>query len=264
MEIRFYKYQGTGNDFIIIDNRDKKFKYNKILVKKMCDRRIGIGADGLILIEDRKDFDFEMKYFNSDGNGNMMCGNGGRCAVAFAKNQGIINNNETKFIAANKHYFACIINTLKNSSEVALRLNDVSNIKIYDDHFVLDTGAPHYVKFISDLKNYNVYEHGKNIRFNEEFTKDGINVDFVEKNKNHLFVRTYERGVEAETLSCGTGVTASAIAAYHYSKDSNFLYYYIKTLGGMLKVNFKKINDKFTDIYLEGPATFVYQGEIKA
>ncbi|MCD6112674.1 MAG: diaminopimelate epimerase [Bacteroidales bacterium] len=262
MKIIFYKYQCTGNDFIIIDNRNLKFPYNKILIKKLCNRRTDIGADGLILIEDHKDYDFEMKYFNSDGTGNMMCGNGGRCAVAFAKHQGIINKNETKFIVANKKYFAGIIKTLKNSSEIALKFNDINNVKIYDDHYVLDTGAPHYVKFVSDLENYDVYHKGKDIRFNDEFKEKGINVDFVERNKNRLFVRTYERGVENETLSCGTGVVASAIAAHLYSKYSKFLSYNIKTLGGILKVKFNKISDKFVDIYLEGPSTFVYKGEI--
>jgi len=257
MIIPFNKYQGTGNDFIIIDNRNSFFNPDDSkLINSLCDRRFGIGADGLILISSHKDFDYEMKYFNSDGNESSMCGNGGRCAVRFASLSGIAGHKQSFLTFDGKHE-ALILNDL-----VHLQMNDVRGFDVSDGNYFLNTGSPQYVKFIKDLKDFDVYNEGKNIRWSDEFAPGGTNVNFVELLKNGIFVRTYERGVENETMSCGTGVTASAIAsvlAGHF--DTNIIS--VRTRGGNLSVEFKILKDKITEVWLCGPATFVFEGKIE-
>jgi diaminopimelate epimerase len=258
MTFHFYKYQGTGNDFIIMDNRDLKFdRKNTVLVKQLCDRHFGIGADGLMLLQNREGYDFEMVYYNSDGNESSMCGNGGRCIVEFARTLGLVKE-KAFFVATDGPHEALV-----KPNYIALKMNDVTTIECNADHFYLNTGSPHYVAFVNGIADFNVFEEGKRIRNNARFKAQGTNVNFIEKQADDLFVRTYERGVEDETFSCGTGVTAAAIVAAIQAISTTQNYCSIKTLGGNLKVSFKRQADNvFTDIWLEGPATFVFEGEI--
>ncbi len=259
MKINFYKYEGTGNDFIIIDNRNPVFDISQKLISNLCDRRFGIGADGLILLNYHEKYDFEMKYFNADGKEGTMCGNGGRCIIAFAKHIGIIKN-KTEFSTIDGKHSGEIIENRNKTSIVRLLMNDVDNIEIHNGNYFMNTGSPHYIKFVNDIDNYDVIGEGKKLRHQTIFDKNGTNVDFVEIKNNKLYVRTYERGVENETLSCGTGVTASAVAAsFKIPGQESFE---IITKGGNLKVSFKNIQNKFSDIRLEGPVTFVFKGEI--
>jgi len=256
--ITFYKYQGTGNDFIIIDNRNLTFpKENISLIAKLCNRNFGIGADGLMLIEKSDSYDFKMVYFNADGNIGSMCGNGGRCIVALAYKLNIISS-KTTFEAIGNIYHANIENNI-----ISLNMNDVNNIELQEDYVFLNTGSPHHVTFEENLTNLNVAEKGKKIREGSPYFKEGTNVNFVEQvNKNTFKVRTYERGVEGETLSCGTGVTAVAIASHQLKKTKQNTII-LQTLGGDLEVGFKTNNNCYTNITLKGPATFVFKGEIK-
>ncbi len=258
MKISFSKYQGTGNDFILIDNREMRFnRPDNELVAKICDRRFGIGADGLMLLQSKIGYDFEMVYYNSDGNESSMCGNGGRCIVEFARTLGLVKT-KAHFLASDGEHEALV-----NTGFISLKMNNVSKVEVNADFSYLNTGSPHYVAFVSNVKNYKVFEEGKRIRNSERFKEKGTNVNFIEKELNELFVRTYERGVEDETYSCGTGVTAAALVASLKNVSTATDYCDIKTLGGKLKVKFTKHPDNsFTDIWLEGPATFVYKGEI--
>lgn len=252
--MKFYKYQGTGNDFVMIDNRNLSFNKDKNLIAQLCDRRFGIGGDGLILLENDEDTEFKMVYFNSDGGESTMCGNGGRCLVAFAHFLKIFDKKCT-FNAIDGLHEAEI-----NNGIVKLKMIDVSEIQRDEDNFVLNTGSPHFVQYVSDIDNFNVYFNGNKIRNSENYKKEGINVNFVEEiSDNELFVRTYERGVEDETYSCGTGVTASALS---YLQSKNIGEVKIKTLGGNLKVYADKNENGFSNIWLEGPAKQVFSGEI--
>jgi len=256
--LNFFKYQGTGNDFIIIDNRASVFnRADHALVAKLCDRRFGIGADGLMLLQNAQGYDFEMVYYNSDGRESSMCGNGGRCIVEFARLIWLVKD-KALFLASDGEHEA-----LLKTHAISLRMNNVSKVEMNAAYSFLNTGSPHYVAFVNDVENYNVFEKGKEVRYNDRFKAEGTNVNFVEKKYNDLFVRTYERGVEGETYSCGTGVTAAALVASLKNVATADTYCDIITLGGKLKVSFQKHPDhSFTDIWLEGPATFVFKGEI--
>ncbi|MBX3163556.1 MAG: diaminopimelate epimerase [Bacteroidetes bacterium] len=260
MQITFYKYQGTGNDFILIDNRNNSVSLTQEQVLQLCNRRFGIGADGLILLENATGFDFNMVYYNSDGNKSTMCGNGGRCITAFAKHLGIITD-KANFLAADGAHEALI----DDNETVSLKMNDVKTIEMGEDYFFLNTGSPHYVKQVQNLQQYNVFAEGKKIRNSERFKEEGTNVNFIEKNDDDtLFVRTYERGVEDETFSCGTGVTASALVAavLGFSTEKNKCS--IKTLGGNLEVSFDKVLEhNFYNVWLKGSATLVYRGTVE-
>jgi diaminopimelate epimerase len=257
MNVNCYKYQGTGNDFILIDNRDNSISLSTEQIKWLCNRRFGIGADGLMLLELEPNADFKMVYFNSDGYESSMCGNGGRCITAFAKKIGVISN-EAKFLAIDGLHEARIVDEL-----ISLKMSDVRNVEIGSDFFYLNTGSPHYVKYVSDVENTDVYTEGKKVRYNARFEAEGTNVNFIEKKENELFVRTYERGVENETLSCGTGVTAAALVAAISGGSTTKNNCVIKTLGGNLNVKFEKVLEHtFYNIWLEGPATFVFKTEI--
>lgn len=259
MILNFYKYQGTGNDFIIIDNRKLKLKLKTKQIADLCNRRFGIGADGLMLLQNKKGFDFEMVYFNSDGKESSFCGNGSRCIVAFAKELGVITKSETTFIATDGVHSAKI-----NKGVVSIKMRDVRNVQIDNNSYLLNTGSPHYVKFQNRLKNIDIVAEGRKIRYSSKFKKEGVNVNLAEKQGKKIFVRTYERGVEDETLSCGTGVTASALASALKGISTAKTYSNITTPGGELTVRFnKEKNNSFTDVWLEGPATFVFKGEIK-
>jgi len=265
MIIPFYKMHGTGNDFIVIDNRAhyiQKYSDNQQLIFNLCHRHFGIGADGLILLNTKVGYHFEMVYFNADGNVGSMCGNGGRCAVAVA-NFLNITHGKVVFWANGDEYNASIIKKKDNNTYVSLRMNDIRTFEKQGNSIFVDTGSPHHIEFVDNANAVNVVEEGRKIRYSSLYSENGTNVDFVEFGPDYIFVRTYERGVENETLSCGTGVVASALSTFingHYGKASEFK---IKTLGGELKVSFIYKNKIFTNIYLEGPATLVFKGEFE-
>jgi diaminopimelate epimerase len=258
MKIHFYKYQGTGNDFILVDNRDERLQLSQEHIAFMCNRRFGIGADGLMELKTAPGYDFRMLYYNADGKEGSMCGNGGRCLVKFAHYVGI-HKSEFKFIAIDGDHYASI----ETNGWVRLKMQDVSTIEHNAGYELLNTGSPHFVKTVPELKEFPVLNEGRSIRYSDKFRKDGVNVNFVESiNESSLFVRTYERGVEDETLSCGTGVTAAALVNAH--NDRGFNHVDIKTLGGKLYVEFNRVeDDSFQDIWLAGPATKVFDGFIE-
>jgi diaminopimelate epimerase len=257
MQQTFYKYQGTGNDFVMIDNRQQIFDKNDTKrVAFLCDRRFGIGADGLILLENHPEYDFKMVYYNADGNESSMCGNGGRCLVAFAKQLGVITN-QAVFEAIDGLHHAKI-----DGNMVQLQMLDVDTIEKHEKHVFLNTGSPHHVQFESEIENFNIKIKGAKIRYGAPYNEAGSNVNFVKKLSDEAFrVRTYERGVEDETLSCGTGVTAVAIAM-HYLGETNKKQVTLQVEGGELKVCFDVQNNTYNNVWLIGPATFVFKGSI--
>lgn len=261
MRFEFSKYQGTGNDFIIIDNRTNSINLTTEQVNKLCNRKFGIGADGLMLLNNSTaSYNFEMVYFNADGKVGSMCGNGGRCIVQFAFDIGIIKE-KYLFIAADGAHEAFVN---KENKFVHLKMQDVTNVNYEaDGTFILNTGSPHLIKMVNNINEIDVYNEGKKIRYSTNYKQDGINVNFVEfLNKNSIQVRTYERGVEDETLSCGTGVTAAALM--NATIDNGLNTVFVKTLGGNLVINFyKENNQSFNNIWLCGTATFVFKGTIE-
>lgn len=267
MNLPFYKYEGAGNDFIIIDERKQSVindhPERKRIISFLCHRRFGIGADGLMLLKDHAETDFEMVYFNSDGLEGTMCGNGGRCIVAFAHDLKIIGN-ETLFMATDGLHKATVKDVQNKTSIVSLQMINVDNVTNTSKGLFLDTGSPHLVIFSDDLENLDVYTTGKALRHDKEFEQNGgTNVNFAQIQNNEISIRTYERGVEDETLACGTGITATAIAAYHGGLLPVQKEYLLKARGGDLKVRFKQTDSKtYSDIYLEGPATKVFKGEV--
>lgn len=258
MKQLFYKYQGTGNDFVMIDNRKGVFdKQNIDLIAHLCNRRTGVGADGLILLESEQGYDFRMVYFNADGNESTMCGNGGRCIVAFAKFLGIIDKN-TEFIAIDGPHLARI-----DKAYVELKMQDVSTVNSNINYHILDTGSPHYVALQSNLQAIDMNAEGSKIRHSTPFDASGINVNFAEKINDDTFaIRTYERGVEGETLSCGTGATAVAIAMYHSNKTASKTIN-LKTQGGNLQVRFESLESSYSDVWLCGPTKRVFKGDLE-
>ncbi len=259
MTLTFYKYQGTGNDFVIIDNRESIVsKNNTKLFAKLCDRRFGIGADGLMLLESpqNQEDDFTMVYFNADGNESSMCGNGGRCLVAFAGFLGVIKD-KAIFTAIDGKHHAEIKEGL-----VYLQMQNVSEIENHESYLFLNTGSPHHVTLVNNLSDYDVVSKGREIRNGAPYFESGSNVNFVEKKEENIFsVRTYERGVEDETLSCGTGVTAVALSM-HATKQIEKEEVRVQTPGGQLKVTFRKNENGYEDVILIGPAEQVFKGEI--
>ena len=258
MKLHFYKYQGAGNDFILIDNREGTINHeNPKLIARLCDRRFGIGGDGIMFLQNREGYDFEMIYYNADGQPSSMCGNGGRCIVALAKFLGIIDS-ETNFLAVDGPHYAKIS---ASGDWVSLQMIDVNKISNDADAYVLNTGSPHYVQLVDGLKEKNVYQDGYNIRNNNTYKAKGINVNFVEPVGDGYFVRTFERGVEDETYACGTGVTAVALAMAKHNHQSGDIVTPIKVLGGDLNIRFNYEGDSFKDIFLEGPAVKVFEGD---
>ena len=257
MKLQFFKYQGTGNDFVMIDNRQNVFnKKDTKHIAFLCDRRFGIGADGLILLENHETLDFKMVYYNSDGNESSMCGNGGRCITAFAKFLEIIEN-EAEFEAIDGFHRSSIEGDI-----VKLQMQDVNGLETYESHVFLNTGSPHHVQLEANLEGLDIKSVGSKIRYGEPYNEAGSNVNFVKKIANDIFaVRTYERGVEDETLSCGTGVTAVALAM-HYIGETEKNLLTLQTPGGDLKVSFEKQKDAYKNIWLIGPIAQVYNGKI--
>lgn len=257
MKVLFHKYQGTGNDFIMIDNLSGDYSFmNVTQIQELCNRRFGIGADGLILINPHPTLDFEVDYYNSDGS-KSFCGNGARCAVQFfARNQQ--NRSEFKFMAIDGIHSARMIH-----NEISLEMSPVASIERYNNDYVLNTGSPHYVKSVEDLKHLEVVHLGREVRYSDDFREAGINVNFVKYiSSTHISIRTYERGVEDETLSCGTGATACALVAGQALSVGDHSIC-VEVLGGKLQIAFSRNEDgSYSNITLQGPASLVYVGEI--
>jgi diaminopimelate epimerase len=258
MQLDFYKYHGAGNDFILIDNRKGHVQLSNGQVAFLCNRHIGIGADGLMLLESAEGYDFKMVYYNSDGNESTMCGNGGRCITAFARQLDIIDN-KAVFRAIDGAHEAFYT----PGGLISLHMQDVNGVEAYDGYCILNTGSPHYVKWIDDVQKTDVVKEGRTIRNEERFQPKGINVNFVQRLAgDKLWIRTYERGVEDETLSCGTGVTAGAIAATG-NKTGSFNIQ-VQTPGGDLQVSFNKSTaTSASNVILTGPVVFVFEGRIE-
>lgn len=257
MNIKFHKYQGAGNDFIIIDNRDQLYVLSSSMVRHLCDRKFGIGADGLMFLENCPGYDFLMRYFNADGGEATLCGNGSRCIVDFAYHLGLFTKT-TCFRAVDGEHIGEM-----TSTGVRVKMQDVKEITINSDHYLLDTGSPHYVKFVEDAFQTDVYQSGKKIRNSSSVQPGGVNVNFITPTTECIRIATYERGVENETLACGTGCVAAALAVAVKNEDVENTYH-LKAKGGNLAVSFKRQpNGTFTDIWLEGPAREVFTGEIE-
>lgn len=263
MKLHFFKYQATGNDFVLIDNRSGQYSLTTRQIENICDRRFGVGADGLMLIEKHPSAHFNLQYYNSDGS-QSLCGNGSRAAVSMAAALGIVNG-KAQFQAFDGLHDAQI----QEDGIVRLKMNNVSEVKRMGEDYFINTGSPHFIRFVTDLEDYPVFENGKEIRYRREFAPGGTNVNFVQiTGASSIFVRTYERGVEDETFSCGTGVTAAALAASFHHLVSPVS---VKTLGGHLQVEFKNRHsgessgqgDIFEDIYLIGPAKMVFEGDLE-
>jgi diaminopimelate epimerase len=258
MNIHFYKYQGTGNDFILLDNRDSKIILSTDQVLRLCDRRFGVGADGLMLLENAPHCDFKMVYYNSDGNESSMCGNGGRCISVFANTLGLTGKSG-KFMAIDGMHDFVILHA-GNSAKI--KMIDVNQVEFENNAMILFTGSPHYVIFRNNIQAIDIIKEARSIRYNDRFAKEGINVNFVEVNGDKVNMRTYERGVEDETLSCGTGTVAAALSvALKYDLPLEDIK--IQTPGGQLSVSFKRNGDSFTDIWLEGQVEKVFEGSIE-
>lgn len=259
MTLHFYKYQGTGNDFILADNRSNHYSsLTTDQIRRLCDRRFGIGADGFMLLNQKDGYDFEMKYYNADGREGSMCGNGGRCITKFAYHLGI-HRNEYKFLASDGEHEA----EIDPDGIVSLKMKDVNKITRFRTDFILNTGSPHYIKPVTEVMDIDVYKKGRDIRYSKDFEAEGINVNFVEQvSDDKIIVRTYERGVEDETYSCGTGVTAAALVYYH--NENGFNEVEVKTLGGTLTVEFDRLGeDNYNNIWLCGPAEKVFEGKVE-
>lgn len=260
MNLSFYKYHGAGNDFIILDNRSRIYDSIKdpYTIAALCHRRFGIGADGLMLIEEDPELDFNMVYFNADGGLGSLCGNGGRCIVALSHKLGIVGD-RTSFNAADGIHEARVL----RSDYIELKMTPVHIIDLFQDHARLDTGSPHYVQLVEDLASYPVFEKGKNIRYSAEFPQ-GINVNFIEPQTEGLTIRTYERGVEDETWACGTGATAAALAYVELSQKYELSELNLEAKGGLLKVKFSRMGTgHFENIWLCGGAQYIFEGNFK-
>jgi len=259
MILPFSKYEGTGNDFILIDDRKLQFPANSELITRICDRHFGIGADGILLVQHSEGYDFGMNYFNSDGSHATFCGNGGRCIAAFAHQLGITGVT-CRFKAADGVHHARIMENNGRIMTVELEMQDAVIYNTDRSIYYMNTGTYHIVKFVKDPDNIDIIESGREIRYDARYEPHGTNVNFATVLKNELYVRTYEKGVENETLSCGTGVTASAIAASLQYGGNDF---FVNTAGGRLHVGFIREGNSFKQVKLTGPAKFVFEGKIE-
>lgn len=257
MKIKFFKYQGAGNDFIIIDDRKRQFPQLENTIRFLCDRHFGIGADGLILLQDDANSDFRMVYFNSDGRESSMCGNGGRCIAQFAHDLGMIEN-KASFTAVDGLHEANI-----QQKTIRLKMANVAKVEVFENHLFLNTGSPHHVEFVENISEIDVKNYGRKIRYEAPYFEEGANVNFVESIDGSLKIRTYERGVEDETLACGTGITAAAIAAFESGKiRGNKIE--VMAIGGNLLVEFERNHSGgYQNVWLTGPAEKVFEGEIE-
>ncbi|MFD1553484.1 diaminopimelate epimerase [Putridiphycobacter roseus] len=255
--IKFYKYQGAGNDFVLVDNRKNAFKGDKIAwCKQVCDRKYGIGSDGLIFIENHATYDFKMDFYNPDGS-QSFCGNGSRCAVSFAKHIGVFNGNKVSFEAIDGEHEAIVADGI-----IKVHMQNVGFPTLNGEGYFMDTGSPHFMQFVADIHQVDIHSFGRGIRFDPRFEPNGTNVNIIEeKSKNQIAIRTYERGVEAETLACGTGATACALA-FAYENELNKGDIQVKAIGGDLSVSFEVVNQAYENVWLSGPAKFVFEGEM--
>ncbi len=270
--MNFWKYQGAGNDFIMVDQRAHQWitRADQLWIEKLCNRRFGIGGDGLILLQNKPEYDFEMIYFNADGRESTMCGNGGRCIAAFAKHLHITNDTCKFWAIDGPHEARLTTQHIRDQHPVEwveLKMSDVRQVEKTANAYILNTGSPHYVQFVAQLEGFDLVEKARNIRYSDRFAKDGINVNFIQTNfaaPDTLSIRTYERGVEDETLACGTGVTAAAIASFLQNGQKNAQgNVTVHARGGDLSVTFRAHADgSFTDIWLHGPAEPVFAGKI--
>lgn len=254
--VKFSKYHGAGNDFIMINAMNEELLLSEEIILKMCDRRTGIGADGLIVMMPSETHDFRMRYYNCDGKESTFCGNGGRCIAAFAHQQGIIKKHAT-YEAVDGTHKARVKEISPNEYHVELTMRDIMSYKLENDSLLIDTGSPHYVKKVKDLYGLDVINKGAEIRYDKNISEDGVNVDFLLNKEGKIYIRTYERGVENETLACGTGVTASAIAASLWFGGNDIDIY---TMIAKLNVKFEMENNCFKNVVLSGPATHVFDG----
>lgn len=267
MVLTFHKFHGAGNDFIIIDDREGVFGNQVIDLQKfiefLCSRHFGIGADGLMLLQNSEVADFSMVYFNSDGFEGSLCGNGGRCIVAFAQTLGIVNT-QTRFLAADGIHQAQINRYGNGTWDISLEMNDVNSVQLAKEGYLVNTGSPHLVIFSDKISEMNVFSEGRAIRYSAAFAKEGINVNFAEVlDSETILIRTYERGVENETLACGTGATAVALAAHASGFSNPTNQFVLQAQGGQLRVNFQPSeNGNYTNIWLSGPAKKVFEGKI--
>lgn len=257
MQINFQKYHGTGNDFVLLDNRTGLYSdLTEAQIAFLCNRRFGVGGDGLMMLEDESNVDFKMLYFNADGKPGSMCGNGARCIIDFASQHGI-DKTQFRFNAPDGLHEGFI-----EGINIRVSMHDAVVGELHDKIAVINTGSPHYVYYTNDVKSINVFEEGRLIRYSDKYKVEGINVNFVElKDAHSIYVRTYERGVEDETLSCGTGVTAAALMIPGLSNGKHIVH--VETPGGKLKVEFQKDNTNFSSIYLSGPAIKVFSGSLQ-
>src|SRR5574343_837549 len=259
MTIAFHKYQGAGNDFVILDNRNLEYSgLSTEQIKHLCDRRFGIGADGLMMLQNKEGFDFEMKYYNADGREGSMCGNGGRCMVRFAEHLGI-HSDGCRYLAVDGPHEA----EIDHHNRIRLKMIDVHEVTQHHGDFILNTGSPHYIRLVNDLDQLDVFEKGREVRYSPTFATEGINVNFIEEvDSDEIRIRTYERGVEDETLACGTGVTAAALVSYH--NEFGFNTVKVHARGGRLAVEFDRVAEgRYENIWLCGPAEFVFAGQIE-
>lgn len=255
MRINFYKYHGTGNDFVMIDGRDERL-FSSEQIRFLCNRNFGIGSDGLLIIKNSDNLDFRMEFYNPDGSEASFCGNGARCIVKFAHQLGIIDN-KCEFFAKDGKHSAEI-----SDNKVSLQMIDVVDIKMFEDLIYLNTGTHHTAVFVDDVDEIDINSIAPKIRFDKRFSPLGTNVNFIQSYEDGIKVRTYEKGVEAETLSCGTGVVASALA-YVLKNDFSLQKIKVKVKGGNLEVKFEKDIEGFKNVFLIGPAQLVYSGQIE-
>ena len=251
--LKFQKYQGTGNDFIICNNWNRNLNFDIDFIQKICDRKFGVGSDGFIAIESHPEYDFEMNFFNPDGS-KSFCGNGSRAALKYCVDNELLQQKE-------EYHFLAIDGPHKGKAKdnwLEIKMGDVNIWESFDDDFIINTGSPHYIHFVNHIENFDIVDYGKAIRYSEKYAKQGINVNVVEFKNDTLHVRTYERGVEDETLSCGTGVTAAALAGNIKLNIPSPVK--IISQGGNLEILFERTNNGFKDIYLCGPAEFVFEG----
>ncbi|MEX2380365.1 MAG: diaminopimelate epimerase [Vicingaceae bacterium] len=256
MEINFSKYQGTGNDFVLIDGTKETVKFSASEIQTICERRFGIGADGLIIIRNHADSDFEMDYYNADGS-QSFCGNGSRCAQAYAKTLGLIEDQSTFLAIDGIHKGRSV------GDDFATQMGEVKEVQQLGDDYFVQTGSPHYIRYVEDVDAVDVYNEGRQIRYSDAYRDKGTNVNFVSEQDGFLRVRTYERGVEGETFSCGTGVTAVAIS-FLYKNRLDSKQVKILTRGGELRIALNKVSDReYNDIWLVGPAVEVFKGRFE-
>ena len=253
---RFSKYHGAGNDFVMINAIKTPVSLTDDEVKAVCDRRTGVGADGLIMVLPSENYNFRMKYYNCDGHESTFCGNGGRCIAAFAVEEGLAPQH-IEYEAIDGIHKALVTKDSDNEFMVSITMRDIENYYLNDERLLINTGSPHYVTRVKNLNDFDVRNHGAEIRNDKSISKDGVNVDFMEIIDNQYYIRTFERGVEDETLACGTGVTASAIAAALWYGGNNIN---IRTTLATLNVRFEKSGNSIRNIVLSGPATHVFDG----